>query len=488
MAPIDAVEDHGNDEHLNDATSIQEPSTSNETYSNEESDEEEEQINSNTTTSAPSKPIRVVEAPDWPTYLVDIDRDVGRSLIKRLMHWGPLLAMGITTTIGMTTTFEHLVHWPLTSPWALMNLSVFLFLNYCVFYNLIRASYIGGGYVTKGWRPINSQDTHRLQYCASCEGYKPPRSHHCSKCQRCVMKMDHHCPWVNNCVGHRNQVYFVRFLLFAVLGCLHALIMLSVILYHTLSIIFSPRVYRRHQSPYMIRSAIEFVFVLLSGSFAIGVILAVGVLLYTQIAIVVRNKTAIEEYICSKAHYRGLDDFVFPYDLGWKRNIREVFPKWTISFANGNGIWWPVREGCTQFSLSEEQIMQKANKRHMARVFDIVTSNSGGLFGSYKAGIRTLFCQPCSDESRIPVQVGESYAITRANKRWIYGQRLLKATEDVNDESTNDIHGPWSANPYADRSREPLNLKQALEPRGWFPRAFARQRSRKHANGNEAHD
>jgi hypothetical protein len=57
-----------------------------------------------------------------------------------------------------------------------------------------------------------------------------------------------------------------------------------------------PRV--RRPDVYIVRSLTSFVFVLLSVSFSVGVILAVGVLLYTQICVVLRNKTGIEEYIC----------------------------------------------------------------------------------------------------------------------------------------------------------------------------------------------
>src|SRR5690349_18928882 len=82
----------------------------------------------------------------------------------------------------------------------------------------------------------------RLQYCAVCDGSKAPRSHHCRKCGRCVMKMDHHCrecaamivcahthfaAWINNCVGHLNHASFIRFLLYAVLGCTHAAVILG---------------------------------------------------------------------------------------------------------------------------------------------------------------------------------------------------------------------------------------------------------------------
>ncbi|KAI6217274.1 Palmitoyltransferase [Aphelenchoides fujianensis] len=470
MSPIAPANGHANGElrdRRDDSALAQEPSTS----AVDPSSDEESTAQSNPPPS--QRPFGVSEAPDWPSFLVENERDVGRPLLRRLFHWGPLLAMGITTTIGLTTTIEHLDHWPITQPLALLNLSVFLFFNYGVFYNLIRASYVGGGYVTRGWRPPNQADTRRLQYCATCEGFKAPRSHHCSKCGRCVMKMDHHCPWINNCVGHRNQVFFIRFLASAVAGCLHALMMLSVILYHTFSVLFAARHQRRDRlSPYMIRSATEFIFVLLSVSFAIGVVIAVGVLLYTQVMIAARKRT-------TESGSNG-EEFVFPYDLGWRRNLREVFPKWTTSFAKGNGIWWP-----------EEQIIQKTNKRYSARVFDIVQSNPGGMLGARKAGLKALVCQPCSDEARIPVRAGESYAVTRANKRWFYGQRLMRPTHEDEQEVANnadEIHGPFSANPYADRAnRDQRSLKQALEPRGWFPRAFAVPRPRPRPNESQEH-
>eukprot|EP01137_Pigoraptor_chileana_P007272 Opistho-2@3510 len=57
--------------------------------------------------------------------------------------------------------------------------------------------------------------------CLKCKNYKPHRAHHCSVCKRCVRRMDHHCPWVNNCVGQNNQKYFLLFVGYTFLMCVH---------------------------------------------------------------------------------------------------------------------------------------------------------------------------------------------------------------------------------------------------------------------------
>lgn len=71
--------------------------------------------------------------------------------------------------------------------------------------------------------------------------------------------------------------------------------------------------------------------------------------------VILRNETTIEEWILEKAHLRrrhnrNLEPFKNPYDLGRKNNFRLV-----MNFAClpvGDGIQWPVAQGCDQYSLT----------------------------------------------------------------------------------------------------------------------------------------
>lgn len=57
-------------------------------------------------------------------------------------------------------------------------------------------------------------------------------------------------------------------------------------------------------------------------------------------------------FIVNKAESRERSDpFLYPYNLGWKRNFLEVLGTWDGS-TKGNGVWWPVISPATQFSFS----------------------------------------------------------------------------------------------------------------------------------------
>lgn len=42
-------------------------------------------------------------------------------------------------------------------------------------------------------------------------------------------------------------------------------------------------------------------------------------------------------------------------------NVTEVFRQW----YSGDGVTWAVREGCDQYTLTREQLAQKAAKRRL---------------------------------------------------------------------------------------------------------------------------
>ncbi|CAH2211539.1 jg4276 [Pararge aegeria aegeria] len=59
----------------------------------------------------------------------------------------------------------------------------------------------------------------------------------------------------------------------------------------------------------------------------------------------IKNYTEVEGWVLQKAKYRrraaGLPAFVYPYDLGWRENIKLLLAK------DFDGLWWPVRKGCS---------------------------------------------------------------------------------------------------------------------------------------------
>jgi hypothetical protein len=99
---------------------------------------------------------------------------------------------------------------------------------------------------------------------------------------------------------------------------------------------------------------------------SIGVVIAVGMLLFFQLRSVIRNRTGIEDWILDKAIYRRramlraareagdmtfeVRPFVYPYDLGWKKNAAQVLNLSCLPV--GNGFEWPVVEGCDGYTLT----------------------------------------------------------------------------------------------------------------------------------------
>uniref|UniRef100_A0A7S3QRW8 S-acyltransferase n=1 Tax=Dunaliella tertiolecta TaxID=3047 RepID=A0A7S3QRW8_DUNTE len=57
------------------------------------------------------------------------------------------------------------------------------------------------------------------KYCATCNIWRPPRSHHCNYCNGCIEKFDHHCGVVGNCVAKNNHRFFASFMVCGQIGC-----------------------------------------------------------------------------------------------------------------------------------------------------------------------------------------------------------------------------------------------------------------------------
>ncbi|VDK17708.1 unnamed protein product [Anisakis simplex] len=450
----------------------------------------------------------VLEPPEWKSGLERGKGDFGKTMFRRLFHWGPIIAIAITLSIGLTATYLHLQWWPLNSVGAFVHLTVFLYFNYSVLSNLCRSAFIGPGYVPLKWSPPEQEFESHLQFCVICDGYKVPRSHHCSRCGRCVMKMDHHCrkfahhfqviyhkftsgaayliisnwltelkkAWINNCVGHRNHAYFVRFLAMSVVGCTHAALIISFALYRGIFRIWFIQ-HGVYDGPEVLLTIYTFILSVFAFGLALGVIVAVGFLLIVQLRSIHRNRTGIEDYILDKANsYERKIIFLYPYDLGWKRNFREVLGTWD-GLPKTNGVWWPVRRPTTQFTFSEEQLTQKRLKRLNAREVRIVRPFEGTCLSTILIGVRVFLCQPCSDEERIAVKVGEHWMVTRVNKYWFYATKKEAKGIAKPEESVRSSASESSETFSLSASTVPNHLHHPhyRPPRGWFPRVCAEQ-------------
>lgn len=342
--------------------------------------------------------------------------------LKKICHWGPLTALGIIKIITLMTIHCSRQWWPpQESFWAAVNFCLFFFLSGSTLFHFINAIFEGPGFLPPKWTPDKAEDAQYLQYCTICQGYKAPRSHHCRKCNRCVMKMDHHCPWINNCVGHLNHGHFTAFLASAVGGCFISTIILiswvTTVLLKPMS--FPPP------------SVLTLVLVVFTIGLSIGVVLTMGMLLYTQMSAILKNRTEIEDWILEKANYRRLgtgEKFVYPYSKGWFFNMKQVLT-WDCSPV-GDGIHWPVIDDCDQYTLTKEQLAQKMDKRKRARRYRIIEASSGSWL-PIRFGFDVLCHPPYTDEARIKLDIGDTVIVTRWQRYWLFGEKEQEIISDV---------------------------------------------------------
>ncbi|XP_068153279.1 palmitoyltransferase ZDHHC6 [Drosophila tropicalis] len=346
----------------------------------------------------------------------------------RFFHWGPITALSIIKCITLTTLYMNSMWWPPNESFAAFaHQGLFLMLSTLATFNYVMATVTGPGLLPKQWHPKDPKDTQFLQYCKQCEGYKAPRSHHCRKCNRCVKKMDHHCPWINHCVGWANHAYFTYFLLFSILGSLQGTVVLSCSFYRGIYRYY----YLTHGLTHL--ASVQFtlmsiIMCILGMGLAIGVVIGLSMLLYIQLKTIVMNQTGIEIWIVEKARYRlyrngeSEDDFVYPYDLGWKLNMRQVFNEDCRN--RGDGIQWAVAKGCDQFTLTREQLAQKEEKRARTRTYKCIGKVTGRWLPIWSQGWRVCVAAPCTDEPRIRLQPDDIIKVTRFRKHWLFGERV----------------------------------------------------------------
>ncbi|KAH8312001.1 hypothetical protein KR044_008968 [Drosophila immigrans] len=368
---------------------------------------------------------------------------------RRFLHWGPITALSIIKCITLTTLYMNSMWWPPNESFAAFaHQALFLLLSTLSTYNYIMATVTGPGLLPKQWQPKDAKDTEFLQFCKECEGYKAPRSHHCRKCNRCVKKMDHHCPWINHCVGWANHAYFTYFLLFSILGSIQGSVVLSCSFYRGIYRYY----YLTHGMAHL--ASVQFtvgsiIMCILGMGLAIGVVIGLSMLLYIQLKTIVSNQTGIEIWIVEKALYRRYrsqteEPYVYPYDLGWRNNLRQVFND--ECQTRGEGIEWPVVEGCDQFSLTREQLAQKEEKRARTRTYKCIATVSGRWLPIFSQGWRVCVSAPCTDEPRIRLQPDDIIKVTRFRRHWLFGEREVSETQQ----------------------KRKTQRKGAI--RGWFPR------------------
>ncbi|XP_063692408.1 palmitoyltransferase ZDHHC6-like isoform X2 [Bolinopsis microptera] len=362
-------------------------------------------------------------------------------VIRRFVHYGPLLATFIIVLVTIMTLTCIMVSTPITSfklpngrpSWqhhmtlgSFINMTVFLCFAILTSFHFLACMIHGPGYVKNNWKPEVKDIESKLQFCQECEGFKCPRSHHCRKCKRCVKRMDHHCPWINACVGHKNHAHFIRFLFYAASGCFYggtnlAATVVKIIFYGSKNFIIA----------YYFNSLPKFVILVFSCGIAYGVSLAVGFLLVMQLRDISKNTTSIESWIIRKAEWRHSHlgtTFTYPYHLGSRwNNLTQVINM--SNFAKGDGYTWPVVPGTDQYTFTEEQIQQKLLKRQ--RMVDHVITGPyvTNWFSRLTLANPLLFCV-CNglDEQYIAVNKGDKVLVSRWRKRWLYGciKRKLK--------------------------------------------------------------
>jgi palmitoyltransferase len=180
---------------------------------------------------------------------------------------------------------------------------------------------------------------------------KPPRSHFDHVTGGLVLNMDHYCPWMFNVIGYFNYRYFCNFLLYVFIGMTYGASM-TIELYRKIDsedyfsqIKQSRQLFRESAANEVKNFRYEHVQHLIPGTpvpnetsaicFSFMICTAIGlsvtILLGFHIYLILTAQTTIEYHgnRLKKARCNELDqEFKNPYDLGFKRNLEQVWGEW----------------------------------------------------------------------------------------------------------------------------------------------------------------
>lgn len=370
--------------------------------------------------------------------------------VRRLFGLTPMVALGLVFSIAYSTYYSGWKY-----PIGLRHHGQVELLVFGLEVLLLLTSYLtavlrGPGFVDPGWAPTAEEIEPRLgpaddrplvvvppvsdllQYCDTCECYKPPRAHHCSDCGRCVLWMDHHCPWTGTCVGAANMQAFVLFTHYVAIACLHSFVIqvevpVRLFLYWNDARRFWMFL---HKTQTIVASMFSFV--------ALVTMLLVGSLAWDLHWSLSNNLSLVEDLIVEEAHSRRRSSketpFVFPYDLGPKGNWEAIMgPGWLTRFLpirpEGDAIWPPLKKRCGQFDLSTEQIAQKAQKlshcsvTRVKRAFEDGSERWSlpywlGIGWNYGCCSLCCCCSPVCCSQRLTVEEGDWVLVRKRDSGW----------------------------------------------------------------------
>jgi len=147
-----------------------------------------------------------------------------RSPFRRLVHWGPLSSMAICISITIAN---------MTTGVGLLTSLMFQFTMSLCLYNMWCATLLGPGYYTSAVLSAEHDGNNDQGRMNQDQGEQQSGSvtaltgRFCRRCCQIVLNKHHHCPWINNCVGHNNDGYFIRFLIFGMVASIQSMLILG---------------------------------------------------------------------------------------------------------------------------------------------------------------------------------------------------------------------------------------------------------------------